>query len=59
MVRGVRDERGEGGDMVTVVARKAGVVVIPYFRRGARANPRRQSGHMRPVVDPIRPKDTE
>ena len=45
--------------MVTVGERKAGGVVIPYFRRGARANPRRQSGHMRPVVGIIRPKDTE
>ena len=44
--------------MVTVGARKADGVVIPYFRRGARANPRRQSGHMRPVVGPI-PKETE
>ena len=45
--------------MVTVGDRKGGGVVIPYFRRGASANPRRQSGHMRPVVGIIRPKDTE
>ena len=51
-------ERGESRDMVTVGARKSGGVVIPYFRRGARANPRRQSGHMRPVVGLI-PKETE